>query len=152
LELVLGLPILLWIAAFMVIYGTMACWKVRGLTVARQQLWANRQDRSGNLQPLTTYWQVLGASAPVVNGPGGVGSVSALSNQQLQQPVIGGAAPPAVNAPQSPFNASEVEDIQAGLFDPTRGLLTANASVTQPYPMMGRRSSWTTRGRSGAGT
>jgi hypothetical protein len=129
LELVLGLPILMFMAALMVNYGTASFWKVRGLMVARQQLWASRQDRSGTLQPLPTYWQVAGATPPTVNGPGGVGSVSALSSQQLQQPVVVGG---------SPLPPTAVEDVQAALLDPTRGLLKGSSSLTQGFPMMAR--------------
>jgi hypothetical protein len=46
LELVLALPILLCIMALMVNFGTVACWKVRALSMARHEAWQARHARA----------------------------------------------------------------------------------------------------------
>ena len=50
LELVLALPILLFIMALIINYGTVAAWKVRENSVARLAVWEMRWPRSGSTQ------------------------------------------------------------------------------------------------------
>ena len=56
LELVLSLPILLMVMALMINFGTVACWKVRGLGVSRQCVWGNRWPRSTANFPQPVFW------------------------------------------------------------------------------------------------
>lgn len=51
LEMVLSLPILLFVMALMINYGTVACWKVRALSVARNAVWSTRWPRTGHSNP-----------------------------------------------------------------------------------------------------
>ena len=51
LEMVLSLPILLFIMAVIINFGTLASWKVRGLSAARHAVWSSRWPRSRSTSP-----------------------------------------------------------------------------------------------------
>ena len=42
--------------ALMVNFGVVACWKVRGLSVARNAVWATRWPRWAAADPRPAYW------------------------------------------------------------------------------------------------
>src|SRR6185369_803174 len=93
LELVLALPILLFVMALMVDFGNLACWKVRGSTVARQSVWRQRWPRRGNTDP-----QPIGWPSPATMDVAGA-SPELLPNDPFSQfPVVRG---PTLNDPQS---------------------------------------------------
>ena len=56
LELVLALPILLFIMALIYDYGVVAAWKVRENSVARLAVWQTRWPRTGATDPRPSYW------------------------------------------------------------------------------------------------
>jgi len=58
LELVLWLPVLLMVAALMVVLGTMTAWRVRGEVVSRDAVWRTRWPRSGADEPAPPAWPV----------------------------------------------------------------------------------------------
>ena len=123
LELVMALPILLMVMALMVNYGVVACWKVRGLSVARNALWSTRWPRSGASNPRPGYWP---QSAGV--GTGGAGNVAELDDPRVYQPVARG---PMVGA-----------EVNADLLDPTRGLRRGSATLTRGYAMLSKMGSF----------
>jgi hypothetical protein len=74
LELVLCLPLLLFIMALIMNFATAAAWKVRSLTVARQVVWRQRYPRNGATDPRMPEWpsrasmSVTGAQPNVFQG------------------------------------------------------------------------------------
>jgi len=119
LEMVLCLPILLFIMALMVNFGTVACWKVRSLSIAREAVWSTRWPRSGNSNPRPAYWpQGAGISAAAD------GNVEALDDPRVDLPVARGPLP---------FGTRVNEE----LLDPTHGLRRGSADITRGFPMLG---------------
>ena len=94
LELVLSLPIMLLIMALMVNFGTLACWKVRGLSMARLAVWGSRWPRSGDSTPRPAYWPA----------PGTVGTAGPVNVPQLDD-----AARGPTGRPRSAVHASPGE-------------------------------------------
>ena len=123
LELVLALPILLFIMALMVNFGTVACWKVRALNVARHALWSTRWPRSGATDPRPNFWpQTAGV------GAGGAGQAPMIDDPRVNQPVARG-----------PLAGAEVN---ADLLDPTRGLREGSANLTRGFAMLGKMGTY----------
>jgi hypothetical protein len=119
LEMVLALPILLFIMALMVNFGTVACWKVRALSMARHEAWRARHDRADYSYPRPD------------DGP--AGAVSGRdSHERFQLP---GDVVAAVDADRlvPPGAAMVAPD----LLDPTRGLRRGWATLDRRYAMLG---------------
>ena len=57
LELVLCLPVLLFVLALIVDAGSKSCWKMRGLVAARDAAWRSRYGRSGANLPNAVPWR-----------------------------------------------------------------------------------------------
>jgi len=120
LEMVLALPILLFIMALIVNFGTVATWKVRGQSMARQAVWATRWPRSGGSDPRPDYWpDNAGVRA------GGAGNLPELDDPRVDLPVARG--PMILDTP-----------VNRDLLDPTRGLRQGSADLTRRYPMLGK--------------
>ena len=124
LEFVLALPILLFIMALMVNFGTVACWKVRALNVARHALWSTRWPRSGATDPLPKFW-------PPTAGPtaSGLGNAPMIDDPRVNQPVARGPLTGAV--------------VNADLLDPTRGLREGSSNLTRGFAMLGKMGAYT---------
>ena len=117
LEFVLALPILLFIMALMVNFGTVACWKVRALNVARHALWSTRWPRWGATDPRPDFWpQTAGVAA------GGAGHAPMIDDPRVNQPVARG-----------PLTGAEVN---VDLLDPTRGLREGSSNLTRGFAML----------------
>lgn len=125
LELVLVLPILLLLMALMINFGAVACWKVRGLSAARNILWNTRWPRSGETNPRPDYWP---AAAGL--GAAGAGNAPAIDDTRVDLPVSRGPLPLA---------GATVND---DLLDPTRGLRQGTASLTRQYAMVAKMGSF----------
>ncbi|HUT08891.1 MAG TPA: TadE family protein [Thermoguttaceae bacterium] len=123
LELVLALPILLFVMALMVNFGIAACWKIRALSMARQAVWGMRPPRTGNTDPRPGYWP---KSASVRTG--GPEDVPELDDPRVDQPVARGPLPAAI--------------VDNELLDPTRGLRSGTAEITRRYAMLGRMGNY----------
>jgi hypothetical protein len=119
LEMVLVLPILLFIMALMINYGTVACWKVRGSTVARHELWGSRWPRTGGSNPRPTYWPAT-ASASVSDA----GHVPEIDDPRVDQPVARGPLPHV--------------NVKRNLLDPTRGLREGAAGISRDFPLLAK--------------
>ena len=118
---VLALPLLLMIMAVIVNFGTLACWKVRGLSMARMTVWGNRWPRSNNGNPQPTYWPAPGTTA--MTGPTIL--PGQVDDPRVDQEVARG--PTIMNA-----------QVNIELLDPARGLLRSSASLTRTWPMLGK--------------
>ena len=124
LEMVLSLPILLFIMALMINFGVAACWKVRSLTVARHAVWSTRWPRTGQSNPRPHYWP--GGAGLTFEG---AGNVPRLDDPRVDQPVARGPLPLGTT-------------VHEELLDPTRGLRRGSASITQGFPMLGKMGTY----------
>ena len=120
LELVLSLPILLFMMATIVVFGTAMTWKYRAQVEARNIAWRNLWPRGGEF---TSYrppeWQ-----APRVAGFQAAGNVPAVDAAAFEMPVIRG-----------PLNNFAVDST---LFDPTKGLDEGTSKLDRDPPMLKR--------------
>jgi hypothetical protein len=121
LEMVLCLPILLMVMALMVNLGTVATWKVRGLTVARHAMWSHTWPRTGASNPRVPdwYWPPRAGISQ-----GAAGNVAELDDPRLQHPVVRGPLPFGIQ-------------VNADLLDPSRGLRSGSAEMQRGFPMLG---------------
>lgn len=126
LELVMALPILLALMALMVNFGTVACWKIRALPVARHGLWSHRQPYNGLTNPNNDYWP----NPPGRPGVAGAGNLTTLTNESTVSP------PPSVAGGQPLLSGMQSVNPNAPL-DPTRGSLQSTTTVTRTYPFLG---------------
>lgn len=133
LELVLAIPILLFLMALMVNYGTVASWKVRSLTVARNALWASRTLRWDSLAtaPRPAYWP---ANAAITHP--GAERLDSLDDSRVRQPIARG--PVLTIAPTSVV-------VNESLLDPTRGLSMGATTLERPFPLMASLGRYTLR-------
>jgi hypothetical protein len=117
LEMVMALPILLFVMAAIINYGVVATWKVRALTVARHAAWGTRWPRSGNTDPRPENWP---ANASV--GTGG-GSIDELSDPRVDHPVVRGPTLDAaiVNRP---------------MLEPAHGFRRGTGQISRHFPML----------------
>jgi len=118
LEMVLALPILLFVMALMINFGTVASWKIRGLSVSRHAAWGSRWGRSGLRYRRPQYWP---ATAHI--GVGG-GSVPELDDPRIDHPVARGPLPYGTT-------------VRSELLDPSRGLRQGSAGMTREFPLLG---------------
>ncbi len=128
LELVLALPLLLLVMALMINFGTLACWKIRALTVARNALWESRWPRTPSSNPRPVYWPV-GANVSVAGGQ----HVPQIDDPRVDQPVARGPTLPGGTI------------VNRDLLDPTRGLRTATAGIERPWTMIANLGSYRLR-------
>jgi len=133
LELVLALPLLLFVTALMLNFGAVAVWKVRALGVAKHATWSHRQPYSGVNNPNNDYWP---GSRP---GAGEVAGATNLDDPQADLPVARG--------PQLQLIGwgSTLADVNRDLLNPARGqtvdnpgahFFQAQAGKSQPFPML----------------
>lgn len=92
LELVLAIPVLLFVLALSVIFGAVACWKVRGEVVARDAIFGRRWPRGGSLDPEAPEWRVANATRSTSNGA----QLTELDHPVFQNPLIRG---PVISGP-----------------------------------------------------
>jgi len=132
LELVLWLPLLLFVMALMINFGTVASWRVRELSVARHAVWASRyprglarhpgglaEDEPGSLIKPSCWWP-----DEATMSAGGAGNLAELDDPAFYHPVVRGPLP----------MGTVVDD---ELLDPTRGLLRGTAHLSRPFPLLG---------------
>ena len=119
LELVIALPILLGVCALMIIFGTVATWRVRGEIVSRDAVWRARWPRTGERESPPANWPA-DARCATAGGP----QIAALDHPDLDHAVARGPLP----------NGFRVLDT----LDPLRGSQEGTASVVRRYPMLPR--------------
>jgi hypothetical protein len=123
LELVLAIPLLLFVLALSVIFGTVTCWKIRGETAARDAIWGHRWPRGEppgwDRDPRAREWPL-----PATFSHYGGGRLTALDHGAFRHPVIRGPLP----------SGLAVDD---RVFDPTLGLRIGQAGIDRAPPMLG---------------
>lgn len=119
LEMIIALPILLFVTALIVNFGTLATWRVRGEIVSRDAVWRARWPRTGDRESPPATWPA-NAAAGIADGP----QLGVLEHPDLQHPVARGPLP----------NGFHV----TGLLDPDRGYREGQASIVRRYPMLPR--------------
>jgi hypothetical protein len=124
LELALTLPILLFVMALMINYGTMCVWKVREHSVARLAAWETRWPRTGATDPQPSYWP-----AAATMGASDQGNVSGMDDRRVDLPVARG-----------PLKGATVD---ANLLDPTRGLHMGEADYTRHLALLRKLGDYT---------
>ncbi|QDU98022.1 hypothetical protein [Lignipirellula cremea] len=124
LELVIWLPVLLFVAALMVNFNTMARLRLRGEIVARDEVHRSRWPRTGNTEPVAPghIWP-----APATASVEATDAWVTVDLPQLQHPVVRGPLPG--------FGIKPV-------LDPTQGGGRGKASIVRRYPMMPRLGSF----------
>ena len=121
LELVLALPILLFLMALMINFGTVAAWKVRSLAIARHQLWGNSPGHSLSDYPRPEFWpNSAGMDSHGLNDITSLGDV--------------GADP----AQLSPGGFTFYDEV----LDPSRGAREGTASLDRRFPLLGKFQSY----------
>ncbi|VAX38329.1 hypothetical protein MNBD_PLANCTO02-2468 [hydrothermal vent metagenome] len=123
LELVLALPLLLFVMALMIIFGTAAAWKVRTHATAREVVWRTLPPRNGYNNPRPSGWPdsatiSQGSSFPSLfpNDP--------FSNHE----VVRG---PLVTDPETGFSVPVKRDI----IDITKGIKKGHAKIKRDFPL-----------------
>jgi hypothetical protein len=129
LELVLALPILLFIMALISNFGVVSAWKVRDLTMARLALWQSRFPRTQSTDPIPDFWPTTDASF----GSSAVGSISELDDSSIHQPVVRGPTIDGIT-------------VNSDLLDPTLSLHVGTATVTRDYPLLRHLGPYTLTG------
>ena len=131
LEMVLALPILLFVMALIINYGTVASWKVRGLSAARHAVWSSRWPRSPSASPRPEYWPPAAEM-----GAEGAGDVPQLDDPRVDLPVARGPLP----------NGFVVHE---RLLDPTRGLRRGDSHLQRELPLLARMGAYDLNARHG---
>ena len=118
LEMVLSLPILLFVMALMINFDTLASWKVRALSVARNAVWSTRYPRNGAAMPRPDYWP---QTASV--GTGNLEAIAALDDPRVDLPVARG-----------PLPGVTVQQV----LDPTPVFRQGTADIERAYPLLAK--------------
>ncbi|MCC6124578.1 MAG: hypothetical protein IT426_06435 [Pirellulales bacterium] len=141
LEMVIALPILLGIMALMVCYGNAVCWKVRALAVARHSIWGNLTPRlrspdvpydrkTGFNDPRPDYWNADRTSSGTQN----LAKALEVTDQEVpRHPVVRGESD---GNPVLPIANGQSVLVNADLLDPSLGMRSGTAELTQTYPML----------------
>lgn len=119
-EFVLSLPVMLFVMALIINFGTAASWKARAAVAARQSVWRQRYDRNGATDPQIPGWI----------GQVGVGGGAQLFNDPFAQfPVVRGPVLASQGA-----NSSLVVD--QNLLDISGGVQTGTSSIRIRLPLL----------------
>jgi hypothetical protein len=124
LELVLALPILLFIMALIFNYGIVAKWKVDENSVARLAVWETRWPRSGSTNPRPSYWPATASMEASDQG-----TVAGMDDGRVDLPVARGPLPGA--------------NVNSQVLDETSGLREGSAEMTQRFPLLAKLGSYT---------
>lgn len=117
LELVLWLPVLLFVTALMVNVGTSQAWRIRGEVAARDAAWQSRWPRTASPRPPVAIWP---KDAGWGNG-GAASNLPPLQHQAVQHEVIRGSLAPVDVKPILHYDQGEV---------------AGSASISRPFPML----------------
>jgi hypothetical protein len=115
---VLALPILLFVMALMINFDTVASWKVRALSIARNAVWSTRWPRNGNAMPRPNYWPTTANVASA-----SIGTIPSLDDPRVDLPVARGPLPGATVQP---------------VLDPTQGFRQGTADLQRSYPLLSK--------------
>lgn len=135
LELVLSLPLLLFVMALMVNFTVMASWKVRGLTAARQSIFRDRMIWSAGSDPNSPNWPTNAAMRTGTPNPAklSTNTVNAWElNPKIDQDFLQGAAFVTVNGNSGPY----IEIIRRRTLYMADGLRNGEAELTRNLPLL----------------
>ena len=122
LEMVLSLPMLLFVMALMINYGTVASWKVRANVASRYKVWGSRvsgpEDQPFNL-PQPTSWP-----PPATFGASGAGDDAAMDDPRVNLPIARGPT------------LLDGTTVNTTLLDPARGFRVGTSTIHRDYPVM----------------
>lgn len=119
LEMVLATPFLLMVMALMLNYGTVAAWKVRGLTAARHAAWSSRWPRAGLNYPRPENWPTTAQM-----GRGGQSRHAPMDDPRVYHPVARG--------PSLPYGTT----VNQWLLDPSRGFTAGHSHLDRDFPLL----------------
>lgn len=128
------LPMLLFIMALMMNFGTAATWKVRTLVVGRHAAFATRWPRGMDDLPRPTVNVDYTAPLPVRiawpqdagMGSGGAGAIAELDDVRVNHPVVRGPLPYGALIDQDMYD----------LMTLSRGARQGNADLSREYPLL----------------
>ncbi len=126
LELVLAIPIILFVFALILNAGYSGMWKLRGLGIAREAAWSTRTDRSAKTPP--TYRKESWKSPTPTSSTGGAALLSSVDKPEVDKPVVRG--PTIGNL-----------EVDRDLLDPSRHTYQGESSTTRPFPLLPDRLS-----------
>ena len=119
LELVLAIPILMFVLALSVIFGAVTCWKIRGEVVARDAIFSSRWPGNGGIAG--KEWRVPLATRGVRGGP----ALTELDHPVFQNELIRGPLP----------NGIRVDD---EMLDPTNHARIGVSHLRRDPPALGK--------------
>lgn len=119
LELVLWLPLLMFVMALMVIIGNAVVWKVRTATVSRHALWRARPMRTADVDPPPATWPRERTSMAVIQDADLLPVAAAQPNDAV------------AHGPLGPFGVRPILDIG-------QRKLAGDAELARIYPMLAR--------------
>jgi len=119
---VLALPMLLFVMALMINFGTVASWKVRADVTARYAVWASRPPRSGLQFPQSAAWPSW--PPPATLGAGGAADDPAMDDPRVDLPIARGPALP------------DGTTVNSNLLDPALGFREGTSRIQRAYPLM----------------
>ena len=126
LELVLVLPVLLFVMALMINLGTAGAWKIRTQINARQAVWRALEQRSGANDPHPGNWP-QGAVMEVTTGdPSPIPFDPYFTEDVVRGPTLTDPA------------TGETLPVRAGYLDFRPDLLDGRARIERPYPLLKR--------------
>ncbi len=131
-ELVLWLPILLFVMALMINFGTSAAWRVRGEIMARDVVWIERhhEDENRGQFPAAVTWPDTGGSASRTDDD----PLEVLSDRSIYDDTDIVVRGPTLN--DGKVTVKE-------LFEPDiEGAYLGRARIERPYPFLGRLGSY----------
>jgi hypothetical protein len=120
LELVMAIPLVLFVVALSVIMGTVSCWKIRAQGVARDAIFSRRWPRGGPFDPQESEWRVANAVRGDQPGP----ALPELDSPVFQNPILRGPLPGI--------------SVNSQMFDPTSRARIGNAQLTRAVPTLKR--------------
>lgn len=120
-ELVMWLPILLFVAGLMVVFGTMNAWRIRGEVVARDAAWRLRWPRTGLIEPAPELKTWPADADMTVRSDDSFGR---LNDRAVDHPVMVGPLPNGFNVHPH--------------FDFSRGGFEGVSEIEREYPLMSR--------------
>ena len=126
LEMVLALPMLLFVMALMINYGTVASWKVRADVTSRYAVWASRSPRNGLQFPQPVDWPL-----PATLGAGGDANDAATDDPRVNLPIARGPTLP------------DGTTVNTTLLYPTRGFRVGTSSLQRAFPVLPKLGSYT---------
>jgi hypothetical protein len=124
LELVLAIPLVLFVVALSVIMGTVSCWKVRAHGVARDAIFGRRFHRYWHrgepADPQPPEWRVANAAHGDQGGP----ALNELDNPVFENPLLRGPLPGI--------------SVNSEMLDPTNHARVGSAQLTRAPPALRR--------------